>query len=344
MRMRYFSLVVFVLILSACALPRDPYGVQQVVPTTEVKVAAFVREGMDLLGRGRNMDAEINLRKALYLSPDSQTVRRNLAVILGRQGLYEESEELLLGLLQENPASLSTVSSLAQIYFDQGDFDRARLRYMELLELSEGSELPRVNEIRAEALRSLAVLEFTVGNEEEALCYSGEAYNQSRGREQELARHARLLNAIGLHDRVLALLGRGSIQGRRPAEIHQVMLAHFAKGSYTEAARGARRLGELRNAAPEAVADARWIELLTMLKTQPEAEKLVFGRAAQVQIRDDMQLASAGVTSAERSNIEDLVTFIQGERLKSNPRMIYWPQILGFEALRLQRDLELVRG
>jgi len=344
MKMRYFIPLFCLLVLSSCALPRDPYGVQQVVPTREVKVAAFVREGMDLLERGRNMDAEMNLRRALYLSPDSQTVRRNLAVILGRQGLFEESEELLLGLLQENPASLSTVSSLAQIYFDQGDFDRARARYLELLKLSEDSELPRVKDIRAETLRSLAVLEFTVGNEDEALCFSGEAYSQAKGRDHERARHARLLNAIGLHDRVLALLGSGSVQGRKPAEIHQVILAYFAKGSFTEAARGARRLGEIRDAAPEAVADARWIELLTMLKTQPEAEKLVFGRAQEVQVRDETELAGGDITQAELSNIENLVVFIEGERLKSNPRMIYWPQTLGFEALRLQRDLELVRG
>jgi len=342
---RLYKLLIVILVgacISGCALPRDPYKVQQVVPTREIQIASFVREGLDLLSRGRNMDAEFSLRRAYYLAPDSPTIKRSLAVVLGRQGVFAESEQLFLELLDKNPDSLSTLSSLALMYFDQRLYEKARERYLEIIERALDSEEVRVQKIRAETYRSLSVLEFTVGNEEAALCFSLKAIEQARVKEDEKIRHARILNSYGMHDHLIALLGRQGIQSQNSSEVHQVMLAQFARKEFKDAIKGALRISEDKAAAAEASADARWIEVLTLLKTKPEAELIIFNRAEQLEIRDPMEIDSKGITEEEVTQIEQLADFVRGERLKSNPRMLYWPQILAFEALRLQQDLELI--
>lgn len=79
----------------------------------------------------RLTEAERQLATALQVNPQHKQVLNNLALVVGRQGRYQESFSLFLGCGTEADAH----SNLGYIFARAGQYDRARKHYEKALEL-----------------------------------------------------------------------------------------------------------------------------------------------------------------------------------------------------------------
>ncbi len=191
-----FCLLAGLVLLMGCASP-DVRRPQKLVSDKELLAIALVREGSTNFAQSRFMDAEIKFRQALYLYPDAQNIQRDLAISLGKLGFLSEAEQLLARL--PNEASQITLLKAA-MYYENGELAKARAAYMQALgDLLTNNKTQQALDVT----RSLAVLEFLQGHEEEALCYSYSAFAlanpgvSSPTVLDEGVRHAKLLLALG---------------------------------------------------------------------------------------------------------------------------------------------------
>jgi len=180
----------------SCALPR-PYLEQKFISPKEMTAISLVREGFSYFEQGRFVDAELKFRQALYLFPKVVNTRKNLALTLERLQNYEESEALYKKLLEETPDSIDLKGSLAALYYTWGKFDKAIPLYKEALD--QALNVPDGTKANTMA-RSLSVLYFKIGNEEEALCYS-EFASFLLAQPPEIYKMAKLWVALGYNQK-----------------------------------------------------------------------------------------------------------------------------------------------
>jgi tetratricopeptide (TPR) repeat protein len=198
--------------LSGCALPKDQgqFAVggtssktsSQFLSNTDLMVAGLVSESIGMGARGRLFDAESRLRKALVLAPDNDAVAFNLAAVLGQQGYADEALELVNTLRNKQGDLPHFMILSADVHNMRGEYDRAR----EDLKVAYTSYLEAQNFPRAAGVaRSIANIAFASGHEQEALCYSYEAYNLSP-LAPELGAHATVMVALNQHQAALGFV------------------------------------------------------------------------------------------------------------------------------------------
>jgi len=218
-----------------CALPAPPdVELNDFVPPEEIRLAYLAKEAMWYFGRSRYLDAELKFRQILWLRPDLKNMKQNLAETLGREGLYEEAVQLYLELVQEDPQALSRLSGLARLYYMAGKFDLARLQYEKALAVAiDRNDLG----LMAKLARSLAVLSFKVGNEEEAGCYSAQALLWG-ATPDEFLRHISLLMAMGYYNAAMNALKKYVLDNeleRDPLFLHKRAMLSFALHKFDDA-------------------------------------------------------------------------------------------------------------
>lgn len=170
------------IILSSCAVPKDQdrFAVSSLgsdssefLSSRELLVSGLVSEGISTAARGRLFDAESRLRRALALDPNNPTIRYNLAIVLGQQGHFDEAYKELTELRASQGDHPRYALALADLYTGKGDLTRARVELKRAFEVfHQAQNWPQA----ASAARSISNLAFASGNEQEALCYSYEAF------------------------------------------------------------------------------------------------------------------------------------------------------------------------
>lgn len=195
----FFSVVV--VLLWGCAIAKNnadfsvgPTGQvgQDFRSSTELLVSGLVSESIGIASRGRLFDAEARLRKALALTPSSPTIKFNLAVVLGQQGHADEAVELLKELRMTQGDHPRYALAMADAYAGQRELEKARDQLKLAFEaFSQVQNWPQA----ALVARSIANLAFADGVEQEALCYSYEAFFLDQSAAQ-LGYHASMLVAL----------------------------------------------------------------------------------------------------------------------------------------------------
>ena len=229
------------LMLCSCAAPRWEGAAQPFVSVLQVGAVQLATDAKDLFKHRRYVDAEHKLRQALYLEP-ADNLTANLAEALSARGEFGESISIYRGLLKAAPQSLDYNIGLGRALFESGDLQASR----QVLEKSLADAVCKKNveaSKKAALARSLAVVNFKAGWEEDALCYSQLALSFESG-PIELSRHVRLLVATGFLPTAEELLvGYFDADGAKQdaALLHTLAMIRFSQDHYQEAAGLERR-------------------------------------------------------------------------------------------------------
>lgn len=205
----------------------------QLVPfssSTDLTVSGLVDEGLTYAKKGRGFEAEARLRQALYLAPGIESIRFNLAVVLERQGQFEEAIEILTELNQTNPESIDYHLALGHAIFDSENHGAAIPYYKEAFQLARSAR----NASRASSIaRTISSALYQLGLEQESLCYSYEAYSQKPSGD-EAFNHGRMLMSLGLVDSTDRFIARAIEDDKalksRAAVLYISGLAKYALG------------------------------------------------------------------------------------------------------------------
>jgi tetratricopeptide (TPR) repeat protein len=128
------------------------------------------------------------------LSPGEPTIMFNLAVVLSQQGYAEEATELLKELRAKQGDHPRYAIAMADVHLGQRRLAQAREELKLAYEaFSQAANWPQA----ATVARSISNLAFAEGAEQEALCYSYEAFVLDQSATQ-LGYHASMLVALNL--------------------------------------------------------------------------------------------------------------------------------------------------
>jgi predicted Zn-dependent protease len=237
-RIRTVSPLLAILLLApSCAIPRDNTtfslsrrglgGEEEVFASSkDLRVAGLVSEGLSFANNGRLYNAEGRLRQAYYLEPSNDRIAFNLAVVLSQAGESDEALSILERLLAKEPRNPHYLQALADVRASQGRHDLAMVKLKEAFSIFKtAGNAPRA----ALVARSISNIAFGVGYEQEALCYSYEAFTLSPNPAQVSA-HARLLVALNLFDTAIQFLQEHKPLASEPLAYHVLAMAFFAKG------------------------------------------------------------------------------------------------------------------
>jgi tetratricopeptide (TPR) repeat protein len=228
--------------ITSCAIPRDNTtfslsrrgvsGEQEVFASSkDLRVAGLVSEGLSFANNGRLFNAEVRLRQAYYLEPTNDRIAFNLAVIVNQLGESDEALSMIEGLLAREPRNPHYLQALADVRESQGLHDIAKGKLKEAFSIfTSAGNAPRA----AIVARSISNIAFGVGNEQEALCYSYEAFSLSPT-PREVSAHARLLVGLNLFEHAIEFIQANKPLAGDPASFHALAMAFFAKG-YMKAA------------------------------------------------------------------------------------------------------------
>jgi Flp pilus assembly protein TadD len=197
---RFLALVSLSLIIG-CAVPKDQdrFAIQAVgtdsdpfISSQELLVSGLVSESLSIAARGRLFDAESRLRRALVLDPGNPSIRYNLAVVLGQQGHFDEALKDFEDLRRTQGPHPIYAIALGDLHAGKGDLERARIELKRAYEIYYQAQ----NWLQAALVaRSISNLAFAAGNEQEALCYSYEAFSLDASAAQ-FGYHTSLLVAL----------------------------------------------------------------------------------------------------------------------------------------------------
>lgn len=232
--MPVLRLIFFILVgaVCGCAAPRFDAQVGVVAPK-ELKAVSLAQEGMNFYRAGRMPDAELKFRQALWLYPGTDNILYNLALSLVKQGSFAEAQAIYAGLLKRNPDSTTLLADIAEGYFLAAAYPQAEEQLKRAFTIAESAG--RSGEV-ARLARSLAVLNFNSGDEQDALCYSYEAAGIS-GSEEDLFKHVRMLIALNLNRQALAALEAaeaGAEKRADPRRLYYLALAGYGLGRFAD--------------------------------------------------------------------------------------------------------------
>lgn len=311
--------VLAALALAACALPiapeREMIGVREVAGAPQVfaarrelVAAGLVNEGMQLVKVNRYFDAEKRLRQALFLQPESEQVRFNLAVVLNQIGQPDEAREIMNELRVRQPRRPAYLVALADIVLSLGKPHQARTLLKEAFRLfSDAQNLAQA----ARVARSIANVDFELGYEQEALCYSYEAYSLAPGPEQ-LGWHARLLVAQNLHqtalDLITATLKLTPADGSSAPVQHALALARYAGGDSVGALAAEELALDLVSQSPDLGAElnaAWWVLQQERLQRFVQAQSEQPEPAQAEQAHEAVPPSGAAAEESDQSELSD---------------------------------------
>lgn len=302
--------------LTGCAVQRSSAQFKVSAPeeggatfltSRELLVSGLVTESLGIAGRGRLFDAEVRLRRALYLAPNDPNITYNLAVVLGQQGHTDEALGFLNDLRSKYGDHPRYSLALADVYaaLHKGQLVREYLK-LAFEAFYKGENAPQA----ALVARSISNLAFAEGLEGEALCYSYEAYVLAPSALQ-LGYHLGLL--LGLNSyRAVESLADELIAGQ-PA-LGAAPRVHLARAL----ARGA--LGDLSGALKSVEVAQDLISLDPELGSEVNVVWWLLKRELPRSVED-----------MEDSKLEDMLSGIYPEvlRLKEKPvyGMLKWPRV-----------------
>ncbi|MDC0357854.1 tetratricopeptide repeat protein [Oligoflexia bacterium] len=305
---KYKVLLITCVLLSACALPAPEKGRQEFIPDLELTIVSLVEQGLSYYGRSRLIEAELYLRQAQYLAPDEEHITFNLAVVLERQGLFDESIAIYTKLLEGKPYSIRYLSGLAHVYLTLGTFSEAEKIYLEALELA----IERDDPIKMTNLaRNISVLYFRLGDEEQALCYSDLAASFSADREQ-IKRQARLLIALEYYQPAIKVLEE--FMSKQEVLLDSGLLAPLAMANY-----GLENYQQALDVAQKALG-ARNIDFI-------DQYELELVEAVCLHMQEQMAkeaLTEEAEALAEQEEEEEEQSILANSPLE-NSSAIYWP-------------------
>ena len=224
-------------LLQACAIPRDnttfslsrrgASGDEEVFASSkDLRVAGLVSEGLSFANNGRLFNAEGRLRQAYYLEPTNDRIAFNLAVIINQSGETDEALSMLETLLAKEPRNPHYLQALADVREAQGEHEVAKMKLKEAFSIFKSAgNGPRA----AMVARSISNVAFGTGHEQEALCYSYEAFALAPTPAQVSA-HARLLVGLNLFDQAIEFTQANKPLAGEAASFHALGMALFAKG------------------------------------------------------------------------------------------------------------------
>ncbi len=167
-------------IITSCALPR-PASVerQDFVSKRDVLVAKLVNQAQTDYMRGRYLDTEGSLRKALALVPDTTQVALNLARVLAKNGQIAESEKIFNKILLRKPKDIALINFIGETLFEAGEYEKAEYFFKQSLTQIEAAKVEQkeldIVLVQA-AQRNQAVAAFRRSNQELALCLADEIF------------------------------------------------------------------------------------------------------------------------------------------------------------------------
>lgn len=253
-------LVLLIGAFSACAVPvsHRQFSIggssghsQEFASSRELLVSGLVTEAMIFSKSNRFFEAESRLRQADYLNPGNERLQFDLALVIGQTGQGVEARELLQQLLAKKPEDPNLLMALADIEFVLGSSAEARDKlkgaFLRFKEAGNTKQAARI-------ARSISNVAFAEGREQEALCYSFEAWMLAP-EPQQLAWHARMLIAQNLfkeaEQTIRAALAKGRALGRNGAVQHALGLARYGQGDYVGALAAEEQALDLIAEVPE---------------------------------------------------------------------------------------------
>lgn len=302
--------------LSACAIPRWETPPQRFVPDIQLGAVELARQAEDLFLHHRHTEAELRLRQALYLKP-ADNLRANLADSLVAQERYDEAIDLYKLLVDTNPRSVDYRLRYGRALFASGKFETAYREIsgaLELLYSKKDLDLNRAADIE----RSLAVLSFKAGWEEQALCHSIQSigFNQDP---QNLSRHTRLLLALGREAQAEQIVtDYFATDGAKQdgALYHALAMVRFDQGDYREARKFEEKALDASRSPSANGAESR-LEML-MVKALSE-EKLGLDKSSSEEAADKEKKKSKQKVFL---SVEDTLASISRQDQKIT---LYWP-------------------
>ena len=233
--MKHFCTLVFITFLcTSCAAPAPEFERQDFVSRREIVANSLYQQAVASLRSGRLIDAELRMLQALYLFPDAHNIRANLALILKSNSLYEEAAKIYTDLIRLFPDVIEYRFALAENYYFQKEYSTA-INNFESVMLAFEKE--NDNAKASLTARTLAALNFTIGNEQQAFCYSEQALVY-QGSQDQIIRHARILLAIGYYkdaQNILSPLLQSLAELRDPAVLKLGAIIHYANLEFEEA-------------------------------------------------------------------------------------------------------------
>ena len=230
--LRRIYLVLSLLLCVGCAKLRDPATQQVFVSAREMQGNNAAAQGLAYLSQGRYADAELKLLEALNLFPDARNLRINLASAMAARGATAEAWALFEELLSAEPESLQLRAIYAEALYRSGEFDRARKLYESVAR--DAQQDPELSPQEYAASRSLAALEFAVGNSMAARCASERAF-ALQGDNENALRHSELLIALGLPNSARIIIDSINSAGRNPSALVQSALLAIEADDYVAA-------------------------------------------------------------------------------------------------------------
>lgn len=225
-------------LLGACALPTPPP--KSMVTDRELLAANLANQALEDYQTGRYLDSELKIHQILYLYPNSDNAKFNLANSILKLHLYDEAEKLLIGLESAHPEDPKYKVALASLYFEGGLYDKAIDAYEGIVEFAkERTQVP----LQSDALRSLSVIHFLLGDKQKSLCFSSESISL-RSLRQDLIHHARLLialNRVEEADLFLMDYFKDPQNQKDPYALHLYSMLCFSEGRYDDAVTYSKR-------------------------------------------------------------------------------------------------------
>jgi len=306
-----------ILFMAACAVPiaqqenivgtRYQDGKAQLfADSKELLVAGLVDEALVLSRNNRFFEAEKRLRQADHIVPGNPRVLYNLGLVLDQVGQSEEGAQILVGLNQRIPGQPDTLIALGNVYTSLSKYPEA------LASLKEAFQIFRRagNFGRAAGVaRSIASVAFISGSEQEALCYSYEAFSLAPSQAQ-LASHARILLALNLYDSAKRFVEKVLVTnpgfGSHTAVQHVLALSRFAVGDLPGALDASNSALDYLTKEPEngAEVNAAWYLIKTKAATPDDLEEEA----------DKLKGIKTEVLDYRESNPDVLITWPNGLR------------------------------
>lgn len=254
-------LLMLVVMLSACALPRDLRPRPESIIAADPKVINLSREGLYYYAKGRYPEAELKLRQALYISPDLPNIRFNLALALSQSGSVKDSLEIIDALIESANTPKQAFEykfAKARILILAREWGAAEALLYEMKNASiELVDFPNI----ALVSRSLSVLHFRVGKEELSFCDSLLSSSLQPNLE-ELKRHGRLLLGLGYFNQIERNF---QSQPGMPVDADTMLisaLANYGLGSLDSVAKNIDVLEDLGGLSPEREVEKHVLSML----------------------------------------------------------------------------------
>jgi tetratricopeptide (TPR) repeat protein len=192
-RFSFIVLLFFVVFNLGCALPPKDNSGQSFVPEEDLSALKYTSLGMQEVARGRFLQGEMSLYKALQFAPSSEKIKLNIAVALYGQERFDEALSYLEPLHLSDPINPSYKLWYAKSLIGAGAITLAD----EVLE-SGIDQYRKLNDLQSVAnfARTQANAKYRIGDFDAAICASQIALSATTNA-VEFLNHVKLLMQTG---------------------------------------------------------------------------------------------------------------------------------------------------